>query len=97
MRFVSMGSSLHVLSMRSRTSLPGLPSSKPLPNAAHDAPVGHCGAMRKHGYSFIRLANSPTPCFSWALLSLPRSPAPWRKMTSGYFLPSSTVAGFSSR
>jgi hypothetical protein len=48
---------------------------------------GHCGARMKQGYRDWEAVseNLSTPLVKWILLSLPRSPEPWKKRTSGYF------------
>ena len=60
----------------------------------HFLPFGHCGAMTNASPCFIAyLQIGSTPWTSVAVLSVPRSPAPCRKRTSGYLTPSSHFAG----
>src|SRR5262245_43260078 len=58
----------------------------------HFFPFGHWGATMKQGYFSWSASICLTPCLSCAALSSPRSPAPWRKSSSGSRL--SAVAPF---
>ena len=74
---------------------PVLSASSCLLYSAHLSLEGHWGNTTIAGnfILFIESKNKSAPQVSCDWLSFPRSPAPWRKITSGYFLPIWKLSG----